>query len=116
MGKGDEKNNTAAPGLLRKSFRVFFLILWTALAWASVPVLVAGLAVRLSVRDDYDPVAGLFYATPWAVLLLLAIICTIYWWSRPRIRWVALAILVVCLSGWILKNFGFAPVPAQNPA
>lgn len=68
---------------------------------------VAGLAVRLTVRDSIDGLAVLFYATPWPVLALLIIPAAILCAARARI---ACAVAFVCaglasLACWFEQSF-----------
>ena len=87
--------------------RVALRLLWVICAWLAAPLLLAGLAVRLTVRDEVDVFAMLFYATPWAVLMVLAAVCTIYWWGLRPVKWVALAMTAGCFAMWVVKGFGF---------
>src|SRR5688572_19638035 len=104
--KAESKRETSVPaGFMRLALRV----LWIVAAWIAAPLLLAGLAVRFTVRDEVDVLAVIFYATPLPVLWALSVICLIYWWPLPRIRFVALLLTGGCLGLWIFRGFGFAP-------
>src|SRR5687767_1150867 len=109
------KAEAPAPQPARRFFGVLWRLAWLLAAWIAAPVLLAGLAVRLTVRDDLAWVAPFFYATPWAVLTALASICFIHWWSRPRVRIVNLIVLTGCLAMFLYSGFGLAPA-SRAPA
>jgi vancomycin resistance protein VanJ len=90
--------------------RTVFRWLWTMAAWVSLPFLLAGLVIHLPfLRDNYTATGVLFYATPWPVLWAMAFVCTLQWWARPQVRWVALGALIGCLTMVVWSTVGFAP-------
>lgn len=100
------------------SWRMARLILrttWIVAAWLAVPLLLAGLAVRLTVRDDLDAVAFLFYATPLPVLAALCAICLAHWWSRRVPRWILLPMLLALVTFWVMRDFR-GGAPSGHPA
>jgi vancomycin resistance protein VanJ len=116
MPRRDEAEETPSGGWLRSLVGFCVRAAWHALAWISAPVLVAALAVRLTVRDENEAVAMFYYATPWLVILAMATVCLIYWRARPRVRWTVLVIAAASMGMWIYKGFGLAPTPADSPS
>ena len=77
-------------GAARQVWRGSQLVHLPRKAFDLLLLLIGGLVVRLTVKDNIDRFAMFYYATPWPVLTAMAAVCLIHWWSRPRIRWVAL--------------------------
>jgi vancomycin resistance protein VanJ len=102
--------STPGPGWFRRCAGLTARLLWHVCAWIAAPLLIAGLAIRLTIRDEADSLAVLFYATPWAILWIMSVISLIYWWKLPRVRWVTLIVTAGCLAMWIVRGFGFAPM------
>jgi vancomycin resistance protein VanJ len=104
----------AAPvessGWFRRLCGIAFRVAWISAAWISVPLLICGLVVRLSVKDDVDRFAVFYYATPWPVLTAMAAICLVYWWRRPRLRWVTLPVFAFCVTMFIVRCCAFGPI------
>ena len=113
MAAKRDSKASGAPGIVGQSFRFFLRAAWVATAWAAAPLLLFGVILRLTVRDDFDPLALYYYATPWPVLSALAGICLVHWWNRRRIRWVNLALFAGCLTMFGIRGFGFAPAPSD---
>jgi vancomycin resistance protein VanJ len=111
MARKDENKAVSAPSGARRFFGFVWRAAWLVGAWIAAPVVLFGLALRLTVRDDFDPLALFFYATPWAVLFALSAICLIHWWRRARVRAVALAVSAGCLTMLVIRGFGFASAP-----
>jgi vancomycin resistance protein VanJ len=107
--KRRKESSATGPGWFRRGAGFAGTLLWHLCAWISAPLLIAGLAVRFTIRDEADSLAILFYATPWAVLWIMSVISLIYWWKFPRVRWVALILTAGCLTMWVVRGFGFAP-------
>src|SRR5215212_415944 len=103
------KSEAPARSSTRRAIGTVWRAGWLIAAWTAAPVLLAGLAARLTVRDDIDWLAPFFYATPWAVLTALAAICFVHWWPRPRVRIVNLIVLTACLAMFAFTGFNFAP-------
>ncbi len=105
-GKGAKPAPEEAPrrGLGRTLFRGLYL----GAAWLATGLFLLGLPMRL-VGDDSDTLAILFYATPWAVLMVCGALASWYW----RVRWkFALGLLgatLLCLGAWIWTAFRFPP-------
>ena len=111
VSKRNKASSESGPGWFRRCATFVGTLLWHACAWISAPLLIAGLVVRFTIRDEADSIAVLFYATPWAVLWAMSVICLIYWWKLPRVRWVTLILTAGCLTMWVVRGFGFAPTP-----
>ena len=79
-----------APGMFARSAKLAARMLWTCCAWLAAPLLLCGLAVRFTIRDEFDRLAVIFYATPLPVLWGLSVICLLYWWRNSKTRFVAL--------------------------
>ena len=95
--------------MFRRFLGVTFSVAWHAAAWLSVPLILCGLAIRLTVKDSVDRFAMFYYATPWPVLTAMAAVCLIHWRSRPRIRWVTLGVFVLCATMFVLRYCAFGP-------
>lgn len=90
-------------------------LVWSALRLLPRALFVAGLLLRLSVRDGWAPLAPLYYATPWPVLLLLPVPELLFALLRGRFaRTFLLAALVVgCAVVWKATSFRpYAPEAA----
>lgn len=111
-----EDGEENAPGVGRRIVGWIIYGLWVALAWLAIPVLLAGLLVRFTVRDDVDAVAWVFYATPWAVLAVFSGIFTIHWRARRTLLWVGLVIFAGCSTMWIVRNFRWGPASKDRGA
>lgn len=104
-----EEGEVSEPSMGRRILVWTFRAIWTALAWLGIPVVIAGLLIRLTVRDDVDAVAWIFYATPWAVLTAFSAICTIHWRARKRVLIVAAIVFAGCFTMWVARNIRFGP-------
>jgi vancomycin resistance protein VanJ len=111
-----EPPNPAPAGTVRRFVTLLARGAWIVLVWIAAILLCAGLILRLTVKDDFDRLAVLFYATPWPVLTTFAAICVIHWRHRRRGRWVALGLLVLCSTMLALRSFRFASAPATPAA
>ena len=80
----------------------------------AVVVLAAGLLLRITVRDDWEFAAPLYYATPWSILAIAALPCLFHWWQVRRGRFAFAFILVACTAMWIGKSFRLGP--RERPA
>lgn len=90
---------TSAVALVRLILRagsVFCLVLFTV-----------GLIVRLTVRDRFDGLSVIFYATPWPVLAVLLIFPMILWAGFRRLKLTAIFVIlfVGCLVCWISRSW-----------
>ena len=90
--------------------------LYTIFACGCAALWLVALIVRLTVRDRYDALLGLFYATPWPVLALLAFAAAIG--VLPRVKragWLLLAGSIACLATWFSVGWQFgAPSTAKG--
>ncbi len=94
--------------------KIIRLLLLGCMSILSV-LLVGALALHLTVRDSVDALAAIFYATPWPVMTVLALLCTVYWLIR-RPLWVGLIFLVItlgCATPWV-RSYRREPV-AKTP-
>jgi vancomycin resistance protein VanJ len=86
-------------------------------AYAALALFIAGLLLRLTLRDTVDALAVIFYATPWPVLGALVVVFGIHSLSRKR-RSVASACLplgVVCVVAWVRNSqFHGPPVTGER--
>ena len=83
--------------------------LWIFSALVAAVMLVAGLLVRLTVRDRYDGISIIYYATPWPLLAFAGAVCAVFWRKRRRLRLTLVAIAFVCASAWVMTSFRFVP-------
>ncbi len=84
------------------------LLRWV-LAGLSAALFASGLVVRLTVRDRYDALAPVFYATPWPVLAFLAAVvgaCAVAWATRRFLVATSFVLVVAgCLVCWIEESW-----------
>jgi vancomycin resistance protein VanJ len=102
---------------MKRGFRKTRAVLrWTAavVCWGAAALLTAGLALRVTVRDEWDFAAPLFYATPWLVLTVAALLCLVRWRKLRRARIVFAVLLATCAGMWAVKSFRFGP--RERPA
>jgi vancomycin resistance protein VanJ len=100
---------TEAPSRAGRIFRAIWRALWLGGAWLSTFLFPAGLAVRLTVRDDVDALAMIFYATPWVVLALCGGIAAWYWRSWRKCALVSALAAVACVGAWVWTGWRFGP-------
>lgn len=72
---------------------------------SSAGLLIAGLILRITVRDEIDRFAILFYATPWPVLAILGFVAAALWASRKRFALGCLVVGVICAIVWIVESW-----------
>lgn len=75
-------------------------------------MLVAGLLLRVTVKDRFDGFSLIFYATPWALQMLAAVVCAIHWRKRRRVSRAFAVVAILCASVWAWTSFRFAPKDA----
>jgi vancomycin resistance protein VanJ len=108
--KATEDNSTPRRGWLRMLLRG----LWTAGAFLATLLFFVGLPMRL-LRDDYESLALLFYATPWAVLMICGFVSAWFWRRYHRFALGLAVVSLLCVGGWIWNEVRFAP-DGRGPA
>ncbi len=119
MSKGAKRKTAppqAAPAEGRGFWRVLARVVWVTVALVSTLLLMAGLFVRLTVRDGVDLLAPVYYGTPWAVLAICGFIAAWFWraWRKTAIATALIA--VACTGAWIWTAFRFGPASPGTPA
>ncbi len=77
--------------------------------YGAAVLLVAGLLLRLTVRDRFDGLSFVYYATPWALLMFAGVVCAIHWRKHRRVSRAFLMAAIFCASVWAWTSFRFAP-------
>jgi len=86
--------------------RAVFGWLWLAVGIACAALWLVALLVRLTVRDHFDLLIGLFYGTPWPVLAGLAFVGALAIRTRvKRIGWVLFGGSAICFLTWIVTGW-----------
>ncbi len=100
--KAGSSSEPARPGWWRWLFRW----LWILGAYAATLVFLLGLPVRL-LGDSIDLFAPIFYATPWAVLMVCGWVAAWFWrgWRKLALGLAVAALL--CAGGWVWTGFRF---------
>ena len=86
--------------------------LWRFSVYGAAALLAAGLLLRLTVRDRFDGLSLVFYATPWALQMLAGVVCAIRWRKHRRVRGTFLVAAIFCASVWAWTSFRLAPKDA----
>ena len=83
--------------------------LWIFSVYLAAALLVAGLLLHLTVRDRFDGLSIVFYATPWALQALAGVVCAIHWRRQRRASRAFVVVAIFCASVWAWTSFRFAP-------
>lgn len=86
--------------------------LWKFSVYLAATMLVAGLLLRVTVRDRFDGLSLVYYATPWALLMIAGGMCAFHWRKRRRVRGTFLVAAIFCASVWAWTSFRCAPKDA----
>jgi hypothetical protein len=89
-------------------FRMLLRWLWIAGSFLATLIFFVGLPMRL-LRDDYESLAFLFYATPWAVLMICGFVSAWFWRRFKRFALALGIVSLLCVGGWIWNEVRFAP-------
>src|SRR5262245_22310660 len=108
MSKRSSSKGKAGDGEAPRGgwWRVTWRWLWMGAGWLATAVLLAGLPMRL-LGDESDALAIIFYATPWAVLMVCGILATWFWWRRRKFALGLGAAALLCVGGWIWTGVRF---------
>jgi vancomycin resistance protein VanJ len=68
-------------------------------------LLIVGLILRITVRDEIDRLAIVFYTTPWPVLAILGFVAAALWVPRKRFALAFLVTDLICAVVWIVESW-----------
>ncbi|MCE9612394.1 MAG: endonuclease/exonuclease/phosphatase family protein [Chthoniobacter sp.] len=85
-------------------------------AYAAAVLLVVGLALRLTTRDEIDGCALLFYVTPWPVIAVGVGVLAVFWaWKKRRVAaWMFAVLAVGAGAAWLGANWFWHPLPTRR--
>jgi hypothetical protein len=113
VSKGSERKTATPrktpekPGRARIFLRLALRCTWIGTAFGATALFFIGLPLRLTVRDDVDALAMIFYASPWSVLAVCGGIAAWFWRSWRRTALVAAIASFLCAGAWLWTGVRF---------
>lgn len=103
------RKGVAEPSRAGRTFRLLAWMAWVAFACFATVLFPVGLAVRLTVKDDVDGLAMVYYATPWIVLAVYGGVAAWYWRAWRKCAPVVALAATACAGAWGWTSWRAAP-------